>query len=312
MVQLAGPRPYLTASIPAIILLMTLIAGQGAGAQIAPPCGDIAQATISLWSAATDPIEPISGIETIPIEYSYMAPTQAFSLHPVALHFDVMGHPSWANVVLSHQTVFIEVATESETVVQGTIDLTVSVDHRAPAYERHAFIIGAYATEGTCVSSAHNQVSSEITAGFYERWNAQIKPHSVQAAVGETVDLEAIIENQGNGAIEVRLLKEDPLHVGQLHLPKGLHTVGSQQQGNENLAKIPLEYTGTYVGRQTITLEILGASADNQDIKLTPTTHTLILETVEGNGNEIGELPAPTVPIFLIGALGAALLARRR
>lgn len=146
----------------AIMVLLILVAAMpSATAQTIPAgCDIFATSTISL-SGESVQIEQ-GGTADMRVDYEYRAPAQAFSLEPVEIAFHESGSPAWANVVLSEQSVFVDVAPLEETHHIGALTLTVSLHEEAPVGERAVFEIEGDAREGTCVTAATGAADSEI------------------------------------------------------------------------------------------------------------------------------------------------------
>lgn len=263
------------------LFALLMLVPQPASAQLNVVCDDPAPANLALKvKSQPDAITPITGVETVTLEYTYTAPTHAKSITPIRVDISKSGEPSWANVVLAQTNDFLNIAEDGPTEVTRDISIDIDVGVDGPAFTRESVTISVEAIGGTCVSPA-DAATADVTIqpGFHEQWQVRFEQSIHRHGQNTNFQIPLRVDNLGNGMIEVRLREIGEDSGGpklDVVVPGGFHQVGAEVQGRgEPTVTLPIDvqtpFRNGYMNeRIPLALEISGRSADQQEIELTP------------------------------------------
>lgn len=299
---------------------LLMIVPQPASAQLGVICNDPAEANLSL-EVASQPgtITPITGVESVTINYRYQAPVHARSINPIQLEFDFSGEPGWANVVPSTTNAFIPISDDNNpTDVEGSFVLDIDVGATAPAFGRESFTVTATSSEGTCVGPTNPPpVRVTIQPGFHEQWQVRFEQSIHSHGQNSNFQIPLRIDNLGNGMIEVRMteVQQEGQNGPRLDvvLPGGFHQVGAEVQGRgDPTVTLPIDvqtpFRNGYMNeRIPLAIEVSGRSADEQTIELTPAQLNAQVQT---QGVFVPGFGAVTAVLAFLGV--AMLMVHRR
>ncbi|MBW3582229.1 MAG: hypothetical protein KY455_03925 [Euryarchaeota archaeon] len=296
--------------VPLAILLLVLVPNSSAQ----DPLGLGRYSVTVHVEAEHGTIRPITdiGIAQIRIDVSCQPTSLETGLQPHHLTYSVHTDQPWAVVRLAKTSDhFSSLPGDCQKGISRTdiVQAEVAMTKDAPAYAQARIFFEARMDSGEPARAEWVQM-----AGFYERWQARFDQTILKVGPNDQFQLPLVIENHGNGAIQVRTHIDDASSKALNVVTPGPIVVGSPLAGADTG-----RYTLAIDGRSPaesgrtdqLVLRLTGGSADDTSIVIQPKQLNAVIQTGDGSVDPVEELPAASPVVMTLLALLAASVRRR-
>lgn len=260
-----------------------------------------------------DPIRPVTetAVASIEIDVSCSPATVETRLQPHMITYSIQTDRPWVVVSLTKTSdYFFHAPGDCQKDMHRThfVHAEIAMTKDAPAFDRARIFFDARMDSGE-----HARAEWVQMAGFYERWQARFDQTILKVGPNEQFQLPLVIENHGNGAIQVHTRVDDASSKALTVVPPGPivvgSTIGGAETGRYSLAvdgRSPAESGRT----DQLVLRLDGRSADDTTIAIQPKQLTAVVQTGDGSSDPVEELPAVSPVVMTLLTMLAALVRR--